>query len=300
MASEYLLHNSATSMLSAQMVTESADYVRSRTAQKVHLALVCGTGMGSLAELLDADSVTSISYADIPHFPQSTVVGHAGTLMIGTLNGVGVFLMQGRFHPYEGFPYWRCAYAVRIMAALGCTTAVFTNAAGGLRRDFQVGDVMLIRDHLNMPGMAGQNPLRGVNDPVFGKRFVAMDDAYNPELLRRVRAIAKGLQIDMKEGVYAMVGGPSFETVAECRALSLLGGDVVGMSTVHEVVVARQCGMNVLSFSLVTNMCVMEYDSTSGSADHTSVMDVASKAAQKIKSIMTALTKEDGGSFLKH
>lgn len=200
-----------------------------------------------------ADSVTdrdSFPYEDIPGFPLSTVEGHIGRMVFGYLNGVPVMCMQGRFHYYEGYPLAKCCMPVRVMKLVGCTHLIATNAAGGLNKSYEVGDIMVLKDHINFMGFAGNNPLQGPNDPRFGPRFPPMNKAYDAKLRQLAKQIGKemGVEKHLHEGVYTCLGGPNYETVAELRMLSILGVDAVGMSTVHEVVTARHCDLTVFAF----------------------------------------------------
>ena len=231
---------------------EATTAVQARTALKPDVALILGSGLGDLAnEIRDG---IGIPYAEIPHFVRSTVPGHAGRLLIGKLEDVPVVVMQGRFHFYEGYPLDLLTLPVRVMRLLGAHTLVVTNAAGGVNPAYRPGDFMLIRDHINLPGLSGANPLLGPNDERFGERFPALARAYDAELRALARSVAaQWAEITLHEGVYAMVGGPSFETGAELKFLRAVGADAVGMSTAPEVVVARHMGMRVLGLSLITN-----------------------------------------------
>ncbi|KAA8590529.1 hypothetical protein FQN60_014463 [Etheostoma spectabile] len=261
---------------------------------------------------------TVFPYKDIPRFPTSTVPGHAGQLVFGRLQGRECVCMQGRFHFYEGynihtpqnrdeskkttqclsvnmglaFGLWRhtVTYPVRVFFLLGVETLIVTNAAGGLNRSYDLGDIMLIKDHINMPGFAGQNPLCGHNDDRFGVRFPCMSDAYDMELRALAKQTAKeqGCDSFLQEGVYCMLAGPSFETIAECRALQMLGADAVGMSTVPEVVVARHCGLRVLGLSLITNKVVTEYDSVE-KANHEEVLRTSQYRTQDVQRLVSHL-----------
>uniref|UniRef100_A0A8C6LN67 Purine nucleoside phosphorylase n=1 Tax=Nothobranchius furzeri TaxID=105023 RepID=A0A8C6LN67_NOTFU len=235
------------------------------------------------------------NYKDIPNFPQSTVHGHAGRLVFGTLKGRPCVCMQGRFHLYEGYPIQKITLPMRIFKMLGVETVILTNAAGGLNQDFKVGDIMVIKDHINMPGFAGNNPLVGPNDERFGVRFPCMSDAYDRELQQLAVDIGQELGYGdfLKEGVYCVLGGPSFETIAECRILHKLGADAVGMSTVHEVIVARHCGMRVVALSLITNLVVMDYDSQE-KANHEDVLQASKlRAGQLERLVSTVVTRID-------
>lgn len=237
-------------------IQEAAAAVRQRTELRPSVALILGSGLGELAN--DVDAAATVPYAEIPHFPRSTVQGHRGELVLGTLSGCNVAVMRGRFHFYEGYALDQTTFPVRVLQALGAQTLIVTNAAGGLRADWQVGDLMRIADHINLPGMAGQHPLRGPNDERLGVRFPALTNAYDAELGRMVQELAAEVGVRMHSGVYGMLTGPSFETPAELRMLQLLGIDAVGMSTVPEVIVARHGGMRVLGISMISNIATPE------------------------------------------
>ncbi|XP_067090677.1 purine nucleoside phosphorylase 6 [Osmerus mordax] len=264
---------------------ETADWLLANTQLRPKVAIICGSGLGGLADLLENRNV--FPYTDIPRFPHSTVEGHAGKLVFGELEGRQCVCMQGRFHFYEGYNIATVTYPVRVFFLLGVETLIVTNAAGGLNASFNVGDIMLIRDHINMPGFAGQNPLCGHNDERFGVRFPCMSDAYDRELgtVARRTAEEQGCGSFLQQGVYCMLAGPTFETIAECRALQVLGADAVGMSTVPEVVVARHCGMRVLGFSLITNKVVTDYDSQQ-KANHQEVLQTTEMRAKDLQRLV--------------
>jgi len=235
---------------------ESVAAIRRHTDVQPRVGMILGSGLNALAE--SVEDATPIPFADIPHFPVSTVEGHSGRLMLGTLEGVPLMVMQGRAHYYEGYSMGRVGLPVRVMRLLGCELLVVTNAAGGLNMTYRAGDVMIIRDHINLIGMAGLNPLRGPNLAEFGPRFLSMNDAYDPALRRLAQEIALEAAIPAHQGVYMCLAGPSFETVADVRFLRLIGADAVGMSTVPEVITARHSGMRVLGLSGVSNTLVGE------------------------------------------
>lgn len=220
------------------------------------------------------------------------MVGHAGALVFGTIKGVSTVVMKGRFHPYEGYPMWKCAMPVRVMKLLGIKILIVTNAAGGVNPSFKVGDIMIIKDHINMPGFAGSSPLNGPNDERWGPRFPPMNKAYDQELIKLVKRSSEELNMNkfMREGVYCMVGGPSFETVAEIRAIRTLGGDSVGMSTVHEVITAHHCGLRVVGFSLITNECVSDWDSNT-EANHLEVLETGKKRAKDLEGLVSKVVE---------
>ena len=230
-------------------VQEAKSFIESQISSQPRIGLILGSGLGVLADQIE--NATIISYSDIPHFTKSTVVGHKGQLVLGTLEGKQVVAMQGRFHYYEGHGLDAVVFPVRVMKALGVETIVVTNAAGGVNTDYQPGDLMLISDHINF---TFRNPLIGPNDETEGARFPDMSEAYSKRLRNVARQVASELGIIFKEGVYCGFTGPSYETPAEIRMLRILGGDAVGMSTVPEVITARHIGLEVLGISCISNM----------------------------------------------
>jgi purine-nucleoside phosphorylase len=238
---------------SAEIKT-AVDFIRERTHHHPQIGLILGSGLSGLADTIVNPDI--ISTADIPFWPTSTVPGHAGRLVLGKLEGRSVLVLQGRTHYYEGYPMSQVTMSVRVMAALGIGILIVTNASGGLNPAFAPGELMVIRDHLNFPGMAGNNPLRGPNDDAIGPRFPDMTKAYDLKLRRLAHDVAKQAGIVLNEGVYAYVAGPSFETPAELRFLQFAGGDAVGMSTAPEVVVARHAGIRVLGISTIANLAL--------------------------------------------
>ncbi len=231
---------------------EAAAYIQSRTSCQPAVGLVLGSGLSPLAE--DISAADHIPYADIPHFASSTVQGHSGRLVLGQLAGHSVVTMQGRTHFYEGYSLRQITFPIRVMRQMGVQTLIVTNAAGGLTATFTPGDLMLIADHINFVGMAGQNPLIGPNDPDLGPRFPDMANAYDPALRQLARRVADSQGIPLREGVYVCLAGPSFETPHEVHFLRQIGADAVGMSTVHSVIVARHMGVRVLGISGITNV----------------------------------------------
>lgn len=234
-----------------EAVEASADAVRARFGTVPDVAIVLGTGLGGVAREISA--VAEISYEDIPGFPVSTVESHAGRLLCGTLSGKTVIAMQGRFHRYEGYTLQQVTFPVRVLRALGATTLVVSNACGGMNPLWSAGDLMLIADHINL---LGDNPLIGANDDRLGTRFPDMSAPYDDALRQVAREVAVERRIVLREGVYVAVAGPNLETRAEYRMLRTLGADVVGMSTVPEVIVAVHAGMRVLGLSIVTDLCL--------------------------------------------
>ncbi|KAF2457124.1 nucleoside phosphorylase domain-containing protein [Lineolata rhizophorae] len=229
------------------------------------VGIVCGSGLGGLAEAIEDEPKVEVPYKGIPNFPQSTVQGHAGKLVFGLIGPAKtpVVLLVGRAHFYEGHSMELVTFATRLCRMLGVEVMIVTNAAGGLNPEYNVGDIVCLNDHLYLAGMVGVNPLRGPNDESIGVRFPPLSDAYDLELRRRAHIAWRKLELDssrgkLHEGVYAFASGPTYETRAECRMLRGFGADLVGMSTVPEIVVARHSGMRVLAFSLVTNRAVLE------------------------------------------
>ena len=282
-----------TGPVTREAVAEAVEYIRSCTRYTPDIGLVLGSGLSALAErVADADV---IPYEDIPHFAASTVPGHAGRLVVGILSGVPVMLLQGRTHFYEGYSTGAITLPIRVMQFLGVGTLIVTNAAGGIRSGLATGDLMAISDHINLVGMAGQNPLRGPNDASFGVRFPSMAPAYDPALLALADEVAREQELALQHGVYVMVAGPSFETPAEIRFLRAMGADAVGMSTAPEVVVARHAGMRVLGISLISNVAVDSVDITEGPATHEEVLEAGRRAIPAlialVEGILTRLSR---------
>jgi purine-nucleoside phosphorylase len=234
-----------------EQIQESAQLIRSRWKGAPKIGIILGTGLGGLEADIAKD--TTIPYGDIPHFPVSTVESHAGKLLCGKLGGKEVIAMAGRFHQYEGYSLQKVTFPVRVMKALGVDTLIVSNACGGLNPQFTKGDLMLIEDHINL---LGDNPLIGKNDDRLGPRFPDMCDTYDRELLTLAEGICREERIPFQKGVYVAVTGPNLETRAEYRFLRGIGADVVGMSTVPEVIVCRHANIRVLGISIVTDMCL--------------------------------------------
>ena len=235
-------------------IAEAVSFIEGRTSHRPTIGIILGSGLGPLAdEVSEADI---IPYSEIPHFPQTTVEGHRGELVIGRLENKEVAVMRGRAHFYEGYSMQQVTFPIRVMRALGVRTLIVTNAAGGLNPSFQAGDLMLITDHINLVGMAGFNPLRGPSDEDLGPRFLDMSQAYDPQLQEIAREAAKELGFELRQGVYIMLAGPTYETPADLRFIRMIGADAVGMSTVPEVIVARHGGMRVLGLSGISNVAL--------------------------------------------
>ena len=232
-----------------EKVKESADFIRERTDKMPSLGVILGSGLGSLVDIMEEKTV--IPYPEIPNFPQSSVAGHAGNLVIGRMGKEIIIAMQGRFHFYEGFTMKEVTYPIYVMKLLGVKNLIVTNACGGINRAFVPGDLMLLTDYINM---LGNTPLIGENDERLGVRFPDMSEAYSLELLAKAEKTAKALGIAYQKGVYAIFSGPCYETAAEIRAYERLGADAIGMSTVPETIVANYLGMKVLGIACITNM----------------------------------------------
>ena len=237
--------------ISLAQIDESAKAIRDKTAIKPEVGIILGSGLNGLADSVEAPLL--LPYSELPHFPVSTVVGHVGQFVIGTLEGKSVIVMQGRIHYYEGYTMGQVTLPVRVMQRLGVKSLIVTNAAGGVHPDFEPGDVMLITDQLNLMGMAGLNPLMGPNLDEIGPRFPDMSRPYDAKYCALARAVARENKIPLHEGVYAGLSGPSFESPADLRFLRLAGADAVGMSTMPEVIVARHGNMRPLGFSGISN-----------------------------------------------
>lgn len=263
---------------------EAAQMVAAAAKTLPRIGIVLGSGLDALAEAVDVD--VSLPFAEIPHLLPTTVVGHKGELVIGTLAHASVAVLRGRLHPYEGYTPAQVTFPIRVLGLLGVETCILTNAAGGLNPALAAGSLMLIRDHIGFPTLAGLNPLFGPHDERFGLRFPAMADAYDPTLRQLAITAAQQRAITLAEGVYAMVGGPSFETQAELRMLRILGADAVGMSTVPEVIVARQMGLRVLAVSIVTNVALAE-DQTLDIPDHEHVLATAAVATERLTLLLS-------------
>ncbi|XP_075255614.1 purine nucleoside phosphorylase 1-like [Convolutriloba macropyga] len=276
--------------LSYEEVCAIKDDLQSKLNGKTpEIGIVLGSGLGGLGEHIE-DAVF-VDYKDVKHFPLSTVIGHKGRFICGTFAGREVLCMQGRFHCYEGHPIHLTVLPIRVMSLLGINSLILTNAAGGLNESFHVGDLMIIKDHINLAGMVGcMNPLIGPNEPRYGgERFIPTSQSYDKEYGQMFKSAANelGLSDAIKEGVYVFLSGPCFETIAEVRMLKTMGADAVGMSTIPEVLVAVHCGMRVLGVSLITNEAVSSYESTAV-ANHEEVLQTGRKRAED----MVKLVKE--------
>ena len=261
--------------------TAAAGFIRARTQLRPKIAIVLGSGLGAFADQLE--SATAIPFAEIPHFPQSTVLGHSGKLVIGKVAGVPVAVMQGRVHAYEGYSSEEVTFPVRVLGRMGVRALVLTNAAGGINDAFKRGQLVLIADHINF---SGRNPVAGPNDERLGPRFFDMSEAYSARLRQLAHEAARALEFRLDEGVYLSVLGPSFETPAEIRAFRTLGADLVGMSTVQETIVARHMGIEVLGISCVTNLAAgIQAEPLS----HEEVMETGRAVEKQLAGLLTGL-----------
>ena len=272
----------------ASFVRERANRRGSQVVEGQPVGLVLGSGLNSLAEAIEG--AETVQYEEIPHFPSSTAPGHEGRLIVGQLAGQTVVAMQGRFHFYEGYSAGEITFPIRVMKRLGVGKLILTNAAGGVNPGFRAGDLMLIVDHLNFVGMAGQNPLIGPNASAFGTRFPSMTHTYARSLRKAALASAQELRITLRQGVYAFLAGPNFETPAEVRYLRLVGADAVGMSTVPEALVAVHAGIEVLGISTITNVAVDQLDSDKETSAE-EVMETGGTVVPQLTALLTAVIR---------
>ncbi len=269
-------------------IEEAVGVIRSRWESQPRAGIILGTGLGSLVEQIEVEA--SFDYGEIPHFPQSTAISHAGRLLCGTLEGLPVVAMEGRMHMYEGYPLKQITLPVRVMKALGADLLVVSNACGGLNPDYQCGDIMVIDDQINL---MGDNPLIGVNDDRLGPRFPDMCEPYDRRLVERALEVAGREGITAHKGVYVAVAGPNLETRAEYRFLRTIGADVVGMSTVPEVLVAVHSGMRSVGFSIITDMCLPDELTP---ADVSEIIAVANEAEPRLRTlVLGVLAGEQAG-----
>ena len=259
-------------------LAEAVNAIRAQWNKTPHAGIILGTGLGSLVEEIDVEA--TLDYADIPHFPQSTAVSHAGRLICGTLNGLPVMAMEGRMHMYEGYPLKLITLPVRVMQAMGAELLVVSNACGGMNPTYRCGDIMVIEDQINL---MGDNPLIGVNDDRLGPRFPDMCEPYELALVDRALSVARDADIVAHRGVFVAVAGPNLETRAEYRFLRTIGADVVGMSTVPEVLVAVHCGMRCVGFSVITDMCLAD---ALKPANVEEIIAVANKAEPRLTTLV--------------
>jgi len=259
----------------------AAEFIRSKTALRPEIALVLGSGLGAFADSM-APAIR-IPYAEIPHFPHSTAIGHAGRLVVGRIAATPVAVMQGRVHLYEGHSIKNVAFPIRVFGRLGIRAVILTNAAGGISSDLRPGCLVLVRDHINLQGA---NPVAGPNDDRFGPRFFDMTTAYDPEFQRIAHEEAQRLRLWLGSGVYAALPGPSYETPAEIRYLKTIGAELVGMSTVPEVIVARHMGICVLAISCVTNLAA---GLSQQPIHHEEVLEIGARVQKEFVALLTAV-----------
>lgn len=264
-----------------QNIKDSARYINDKLKISPEIGLILGSGLGVLADKIE--SAIELPYEEIPHFPVSTVAGHEGKLVFGTLGGKNVLMMKGRFHMYEGYSDEIVIFPIRVMKELGVKSLIVTNAAGGINTSFQPGNLMLIQDHINF---TGKNPLTGSNDDELGVRFPDMSEAYSKRLRSIAESTADELQINLQQGVYMGLLGPSYETPAEIRMLRILGGDAVGMSTVPEVIAATHAGLEVLGISCISNMAAGILDQP---LSHDEVMETTEKVKEQFLGLVRGI-----------
>ena len=261
--------------------------LRSQWDKSPRAGIILGTGLGSLVEKIDVEA--SIEYEEIPHFPKSTATSHRGRLVCGSLNGLPVMAMEGRFHMYEGYSLKQITLPVRVMKAMGADLLIVSNACGGMNPYFRCGDIMVIDDHINL---LGDNPLIGINDDRLGPRFPDMCEPYDQALVERTLAVARQHDIAAHKGVFVAVPGPNLETRAEYRFLRMIGADVVGMSTVPEVIVAVHCGLRVVGLSIITDMCLAD---ALKPANVEEIIAVANAAEPRLTQIVLGILAGEAG-----
>jgi len=267
-----------------EQIDSSYRFLASKTAVKPEIGIILGTGLGGLAK--EIQTTTIISYSDIPNFPVSTVETHAGKLIVGSLGGKKVVVMQGRFHFYEGYTMQQITFPIRIMKKLGVHTVLISNAAGGMNPQFSRGDLMVIEDHINL---LGDNPLIGPNHDSFGPRYPDMSEPYDKNLIKLAEEIALKNKIVLRKGVFVAVSGPNLETRAEYRFLRMIGADVVGMSTVPETIVAVHCGLRVFGISVITDEC---FPDALKKVNIKEIIDTARRAEPKLMLLMRKMIEQ--------
>lgn len=255
-------------------VKESVEYIRSKVNASADVAVILGSGLGKIVDIMENREI--VAYKDIPDFPQSSVAGHAGNLVFGTIGGTRIMALQGRFHYYEGFTLKEVAYPVYVMKLLGIENMIVTNACGGINPDFQPGDLMIITDFINS---IGTNPLIGENDEKFGPRFPDMSEPYDAALREKAEKVAERLGIEIKHGVYTLFQGPYYETAAEIRMFKAAGSDAIGMSTVPETIAANYLGIRTLGIACITNMAT---GLRTGKHSHAEVVEIAERSSRKL------------------
>ncbi|XP_037935917.1 purine nucleoside phosphorylase-like [Teleopsis dalmanni] len=255
---------------------ETADFLKSQTDIRPIVGIICGSGLNKMADVLTNTKI--FEYRKIPHFPITNVEGHYGRLVFGYIKKIPTLAMQGRTHYYEGYSLLRCTFPIRVMKLIGVDILIVTNAAGGVNMTYNIGDIMLFRDHINFMALCGNSPLNGTNLAEFGPRFPPMATAYDEQLRKTALKVADEMEMNnyFRVGTYACLSGPNYETIAEQRILRKLGIDAIGMSTSHEVIVARHCNMRVMGFSLITTTGIDQYD-LKDMLNHTEVIEMSKK-----------------------
>lgn len=266
-----------------QQATEAVAKVRESWGETPRLGMILGTGLGGLTEQIEVAS--RIPYEEIPHFPKSTAPSHAGQLVLGRLHGVPIVAMEGRFHYYEGYSLQEVTFPIRVMKALGAETLVVTSAVGGMNPQFKLADIVILEDHINL---LPDNPLRGVNDDALGPRFPDMSEPYSQDLVAMAESTALELGISAHKGVLVVVAGPNLETRAEYRMLRQMGADIVGMSTVPEIIVAKHAGMKTLGFSVITDMCLPD---ALEEANIEKILEVAAVGGERLERLISELVR---------
>ena len=264
-----------------EQLEETESYIKSNYTLQPRIGVILGSGLGNFTDDIRIDC--TIAYSDLPYFPTSTVQGHSGKLIFGKINGKNLVIMAGRFHYYEGYTPQQIVYPVRVMKMLGVKTLLISNAAGGVNANFQVGDMMVIKDHISLFTV---NPLIGKNEDQLGARFPDMSEPYSKELISKAKTIADNLGYEIREGVYCGVTGPTFETRAEYKLIKAVGADAVGMSTVQEVIAAVHCGMKVFAMSIITDLGIREENNI---ITHEEVLAAANKTEPKMTKLFTQL-----------
>ncbi|MEM8732893.1 MAG: purine-nucleoside phosphorylase [Planctomycetota bacterium] len=270
-------------------IEDAVAYIREQWDKTPHAGVILGTGLGPLVEQIEVEA--SIDYESIPHFPKSTATSHRGRLVCGNLCGVPVMVMEGRFHMYEGYPLKQITLPVRVMKAMGAQLLVVSNAAGGMNPYFKDGDIVVIEDHINL---MGDNPLIGINDDRLGPRFPDMCEPYDLKLVDKALEIARKENVVAHKGVFVAVAGPNLETRAEYRFLRTIGADVVGMSTVPEVIVAVHCGLRTIGFSVITDMCLPD---ALEPADVQKIIGVANDAEPRLRALVMGVLEHESASL---
>jgi purine-nucleoside phosphorylase len=274
-------------IVTLSMIDEAVSVIKNRTKQIPEIGLILGTGLGDLADSVKPAEI--IPYSEIPYWPKSTIQGHKGRLVIGSLEEKPVFIMQGRAHYYEGYSMPIIGFPVRVMARLGIKTLIVTNAAGAINSEYQPGDIMLIRDHIALIAMSGLNPLRGPNIDEFGERFPDMSQPYDLNLQKLAYQVAVEKKFDVKQGVYVCLAGPSFESPADLRFLKVIGADAVGMSTVPEVIVARHAKLRVLGISGISNKANLDGSTIT---THEEVLEAGKQLGPKLEAVIRGILKQ--------